>query len=140
MSLTKPCLTCPWRKGTTPPGLIGFSKPEVYISQSSLPFYLPCHSSKNYSGKETNLESGNIKQCAGANIFRANIDVAKYMPKGIEQLPVDKKNVFTTKEEFLAHYYNVSEEIIRYIFTDKLYKELMEKELNDVNVKKVNLW
>jgi hypothetical protein len=137
--LTKCCRTCPWKKGTTPPGLIGGTTPDVYVAQSMLNFYLPCHNSKGYAGKETTLESTDTKQCAGANIFRANIDVAKYMPAGIKQLPADKETVFATKEEFLAYYYNVSEEFIKNIFTESIYKELMQRELNDVNVKKVNL-
>jgi hypothetical protein len=137
--MKKPCRTCPWKKGTTSPGLIGGSEPTTYISQASLPFFLPCHSSKGYAGKETNLESSDTKQCAGANIFRANIDVAKLMPKGIEQLPQDLENIYNTREEFLAHYYNVSEEVIKTIFTERLYQELLIKEMRDANVKKVNL-
>lgn len=134
-----PCKSCPWKKNTQLPGLIGGSEPTVYIGQAQGPFYLPCHNSKNYVGKNTTLESPDTKQCAGAAIFRSNIGVAPMMPKGIEILPEDKENVFATREEFLAHYYNISEEIIKLIFTEEMYKQLMVKELNDANVKKVNL-
>jgi hypothetical protein len=137
--MRKACRTCPWKKGTTSPGLIGGSEPTVYIGQVSGPFYFPCHSSKGYAGKKTNLESSDTKQCAGANIFRANIDVAKLMPKGIEQLSQDLENIYNTREEFLAHYYNVSEEVIKTIFTERLYQELLIKEMSDTKVKKVNL-
>lgn len=137
--MKKPCKTCPFKKGTTSPGLIGGSTPDVYIGQSQGPFFLPCHNSKGYAGKETTLESADTKQCAGANIFRANIGVSERMPKGIAQLPKDLENVFSTREEFLSHYYTVSEEVIKSVFTETIYKELLIKELSDINAKQVNL-
>lgn len=94
---------------------------------------------KSSADKKTTLESADTKQCAGANIFRANIDVTKLMPPGIEQLPQDLENIFKTREEFLSYYYNVSEEIIKLIFTEEMYKYLMDKELNDIRVRQVNL-
>lgn len=134
-----PCKTCPWKRNALPPGLIGGNTPDVFIGQIQGPFYLPCHNSKGYAGKNTILESSDTKQCAGAAIFRSNIGVSQMMPKGIKILPEDKENVFASKEEFLGYYYNVSLEIIKGIFTEKLYRWLLVKELNDKQVKKVDL-
>lgn len=136
--MKKTCKTCPWVKGNQKPGLIGGSLPSVYIGQILGPFYLPCHSSQDYAGKQTDLTDKKTKQCAGAAIFRSNIDVAKLMPEGISILPEDKENVFASKEEFLAYYYNVPEELVKAVFTEQMYKELLLRELNDSQVKYYN--
>lgn len=129
------CKTCPFKKGSTPPGNIGGSSPLVYIGQSMGPFILPCHNSKGYAGKQTDFTLPTIVQCAGAAIFRSNIDVAKYMPLALYKLPEDKEDVFGSKEEFLAHYYQVSVEVIKGTVKDRDYVAMLQKELHDPRIK-----
>ena len=132
-----PCSKCPFNKKIKQQkGKVGGRLPEVFISQASLPFLLSCHKDPNYKEKETDFKK--TGDCAGASIFRSNIDVAKLMPEGISILPENKQDVFATKEEFLAYYYDVSEELVKVVFTEEKYKELQRKELNDAQVKYYN--
>lgn len=66
----KPCRECPFSRAIEP-GNLGGSSPEVYIGQLVLPFWLPCHCSANYQGKDSDVNK--VSQCAGAAIMRANI-------------------------------------------------------------------
>lgn len=130
----KPCKECPFKKeniltGPNPGG----AAPTVYIGQAMGPFWLPCHMDKNY--KDKNTDPNEVSPCAGAAIFRSNIDVAKYMPPALYKLPEDKEDVFGSKEEFLAHYYQVSVEVIKGTVKDRDYVAMLQKELQDPRIK-----
>lgn len=96
-----PCAGCPFRKSIAP-GKLGGSGPTTYVGQTVGPFWLPCHMSQNYKGKQSQFAE--VSQCAGAAIYRANIGVAERMPSALLSLPQDPDLVFASQEEFLAHH------------------------------------
>lgn len=102
MQHDKPCGECPFSR-TTKPGTLGGSSPMTYVGQAYGPFWLPCHSTHDYTCPEARLDPNN-SQCAGAAIHRANIGRADLMPQPLLHLPPDCKRVFATQAEFLAHH------------------------------------
>lgn len=101
---TSPCSMCPFSR-KCPPGFTGGSHPMVYVGQTMGPFLLSCHSVPDYSQANPTLE---IAQCAGAAIFRSNINRASLMPKQILTLPSDTNKVFASHRDFLSHHLEVS--------------------------------
>lgn len=57
---------------------------------------------KDYDGKGSVEGHGTVAQCAGAAIFRANVDRAKLMPSQLHSLPADTEKVYETPAELLA--------------------------------------
>lgn len=106
----KPCKTCPFLRSVKPGALGGGKGPDTFIGQAYGPFWLPCHSSKGYdvNDRKTQVNPAN-EQCRGAAIFRANVEVAPLLPKGLLALPTDKELVFGTPAEFLSHHAKISE-------------------------------
>ncbi len=98
----KPCNECPYRKGTK---FNGGSPPEVYIGQAYGPYLLSCHLSPGYFA---NPRDPSHLQCAGAAIFRANIERDTVMPPKMLRLPKDTEVVFETPAEMFAHHRRVS--------------------------------
>lgn len=99
--LKSPCNTCPFNKKVKP-GELGGSHPMVYIEQIHGPYWLPCHSHTNY--KDPNWKRDFSKpQCAGAAIFRANLQIDNKMPEFLHHLPASNQ-VFKNEEEFLLHH------------------------------------
>ena len=97
----KPCAECPFRRDIEP-GFLGGSPVETYLGQILLPFWLPCHRSRNYAGKASQFDE--VDQCRGAAILRANIGVADLMPDELIKLPPDTRRVFPTLAAFYAHH------------------------------------
>lgn len=107
-----PCAECPFARHVTP-GKLGGSPIEVYIGQAYGPFYLPWHSDYEPDSRERFDKGGaQVRQCAGAAIFRSNIGVAELMPDGMHQLPKDTEKVFATRGEFIAHHSEVGTPLI----------------------------
>lgn len=107
----KPCRECPFnRKNVLGNGseALGESPPEVYVGQIEGPFWLPCHMDKRYKGKQT--DPNNNLQCAGAAIYRANIEVDHKMPRPLLRLEKDTELVFADHQEFLMHYLGITRE------------------------------
>tara|TARA_R110000850_G_scaffold25874_2_gene74543 strand:- start:7850 stop:8281 length:432 start_codon:yes stop_codon:yes gene_type:complete len=132
---TKCCGACPFKRknnltGSNPGG----SEPEVYLGQTRGPFWLPCHKDKNYDGKTSDISL--VAQCAGAAIFRSNCGFPYKLPKEIALLPKDTGTVFANEAEFYAHYKNVTVEEAKEILTQPMLDTLLEKELNDIRIKK----
>ena len=101
--LTKPCGQCPFARWVKP-GALGGSPVSMYLGQSIGPFMLPCHKACDFDDPEWKSKIGNVSQCAGAAIYRANVGVSAAMPKGLLSLPKDTDNVFATHAEFMAHH------------------------------------
>lgn len=99
---TSPCGECPFNRKVAP-GELGGSPPEMYVGQAAGPFFLPCHSTHDYTDAKARQDLNN-SQCAGAAIFRANVGVARQLPPALLHLPKDTKKVFATFEEFYAHH------------------------------------
>jgi hypothetical protein len=97
---TKPCKTCPFsRTNEAKENRLGGSDWETYIGQAKGNFWLPCHCSKDYF---QDMPIDMSKQCAGARMFRANInaDVAS-------SIKADEPNtelVFANEVEFIQEY------------------------------------
>lgn len=88
----RPCKSCPFLAKENPTKEdLGGASVETYIGQARGPFWLPCHSDKNYAGKQSNPDL--VTQCRGAAIFRANIGVAKQLPEPLLRLNSDLKDL-----------------------------------------------
>ncbi len=115
MACQIPCPQCPWRRDTTKPpknnGDIGGSDVIVYLAQAYGPFWLPCHMSKNYELRR--VDPSKVTQCAGAAVFRANVDVDYLMPDAMLHLDADTDTVFASAVQMLARARNYSEEEAR---------------------------
>jgi len=127
----KPCDECPWSKAVKS-GALGGSHPDVYVGQVVGPFWLPCHMSKNYAGKMSDVND--TQDCRGAATFRANIKVKP--AKGLLELPPDNgETCFSSLAEFYAHHRGITVEAAKAILTDERVCELAVKALTDANVK-----
>lgn len=111
--LKKPCADCPYSKTVTP-GVLGGSDASVYVGQGHGPFWLPCHKTCDFTDPNWK-DNHTVQQCAGAAIYRANIDRAKLMPGSLHTL--DKSDtVFQSPEELYAHHKQISlEEATEYL-------------------------
>jgi len=127
---SSPCGGCPFSRAIAP-GELGGGRPETYVGQAVGPFWLPCHCSANYRGKET--VASEVSQCAGAAIFRANIGVQ--MPPALLSLPRDTEKVFSTLADFWSHHTKTSRINAVIAMRPSIVRELAERELADANVK-----
>jgi hypothetical protein len=119
--LQKPCKDCPYSK-TVIPGALGGSDPEVYIGQGHGPFWLPCHKTCDFTDPNWKKDTS-VQQCAGAAIYRANIDRAFLMPISLQKLE-QSDLAFGSPEELYAHHKQISIEeatdYLRYHTADML--------------------
>jgi hypothetical protein len=117
-----PCKSCPWHRAVKP-GALGGSPPEVYIGQIVLPFWLPCHNSEDYCGKQSDVNK--VRQCVGAATFRTNIGLTRNeIREPLSLLPENKELVFSDLPEFYAHHYQIPVFFARQILTDQRVAEL----------------
>lgn len=101
----KPCATCPFTSKCSP-GETGGSPAEVYVAQTFLPYWVPCHEFIDYSDPnwKANIQQDirQTPQCVGHAIMRAKCGVADRMPApliAVDPYPDDR--VF----ESIAHFY-----------------------------------
>jgi hypothetical protein len=135
-TLKKQCKDCPYSK-TVVPGGLGGAKPEVYIGQGHGPFYLPCHKTCDFNDPNWKDNVTNPKQCAGAAIYRANIERADIMPKSLLKLPKNN-SVFESPEELYSHHAKVSMKEAELFLKSNDPEVLMRKEIiiaNELNKK-----
>lgn len=106
--LTKPCKECPFARHCTP-GATGGAPAVVYVGQAHAPMYLPCHMSAGYAEDRNDFSN---PQCAGAAIYRANLDALADWPEHLKRrlhvLPADPTGAtgaFRTPEDLLAHHW-----------------------------------
>jgi hypothetical protein len=87
---------------------------------------MPCHSDKDYAGKETDITTN--RQCAGAANFRANNDWES--ASGI--IDGEKSaEVFSSADEMLRHYYpDVTEEEVLHTCSEKTLEMLANIEMS----------
>jgi hypothetical protein len=105
-----PCPGCPFSRAIAP-GATGGSDPKVYVGQAAGPFWLPCHQDRNYDSSNPRgsmSHTGEIEQCAGAAIYRANTGVSESMPGALLALPEDREAVFASPAELIAHHNETS--------------------------------
>lgn len=136
-TMVKPCKDCPYSK-TVIPGGLGGAKPEVYIGQGHGPFYLPCHKTCDFSDPNWKDNVTTPKQCAGAAIYRANIERADLFPNSLLKLPKNA-SVFETPEQLYSHHAGVSIEEAKLYLRNNGPEILMLKEMriaNELNKKK----
>lgn len=118
--LKKPCAECPFRRGVLPK-VTTEVQPLRLIGQAAGPFWLPCHMDKGYDGPGSCEGHGEVQQCAGAAIFRANCEIGLYdrscrsgktlsaiMPAALHKLPADHHAVFSSPVELLAAFRRIS--------------------------------
>lgn len=125
-----PCSECPFAR-TIKPGELGGSPPETYVGQAVLPFFLPCHCSQNYAGKETRFSD--VTQCAGAAIFRTNMGIIT--PPPLLSLPRDTERVFSTLADFYSHHKQISRIDAAITLRPEVVRQLAEREMNDARVR-----
>jgi hypothetical protein len=136
----KPCDECPFKRNNkldNTDGKPGGADPTVYIGQAMGPFWLPCHKAPGYQGKAS--DPSQVIQCAGAAVFRSNINRAHLLPDKLLKLPIDKMRVFASAEEMLAHYRGVSLDQARVELYITTPLELMQAELAKQDVQVYNL-
>ena len=125
---TKCCGKCPFKKGLpATEETLGYSDPLVYIGQTRGPFWLPCHSDKNYNGKGSDPET--VSQCRGAAKFRSNCEVPYKLPEELLSLDKDTDIVFANEREFLEHYSDLNEQELDNATTKDFLDAMMEYEI-----------
>jgi hypothetical protein len=135
----KPCKECPFARHVRP-GTTGGSPPETFVGQAYGPFLLACHLPEEYHKDQ--WDEANL-QCAGANIFRANVGRADKMPPAMLRCQPDTEAVFATPAELIAHHRETSvreaEERLMLIGVITLMRlELEDPKCRDMNAAKVN--
>lgn len=99
--LKSPCEGCPFSKRTEP-GQLGGSTTDVFIGHIVADMWLPCHSDPDYKGEES---SGlQVSQCAGAAIFRSNIEISECETSNLLLPADDGEKVFATVAKFYHHH------------------------------------
>lgn len=103
----KPCHDCPFTRKSDP-GETGGSPPEVYIAQTILPYWVPCHCAINY--EDPNWKSNHATpQCVGHAMMRHKMGIAEMFPEQllrIEDKP--EAEVFDSLVEMYAYHYGIS--------------------------------
>lgn len=127
--MSKACGGCPFaRQNNNEKPNPGGSHPYVYLGQTRGPFWLPCHNDKNYEGKAS--DPAEVKECAGAAIFRNNCGKAKDLPKKLLDLPEDHEKVFSNEAEFLSFYTEISLQDAKDLLSQEFLDTLLFAELD----------
>lgn len=141
----RPCAECPFRRDVLPK-VTTEVQPLRLIGQAAGPFWLPCHMEKGYGGPGSCEGVGEIQQCAGAAIFRANTEISEYderttteklaslMPPQLHALPADHEAVFSSPIELLAAFRRVSIAEATKLLEETTPMFLFKKELADQKV------
>lgn len=93
-----PCSECPWRRSATP-GYLGPHDAEEWIQIAHAEGPIACHLTCNGDAEW----SPEVRQCAGAARFRANVH-KKPRNSSIVTGPQDHKAVFSSNIEFIEHH------------------------------------
>lgn len=73
----------------------------MFVGQAAGPFLLNCHLDPDYPDDPRSPE---ILQCAGAAVFRSNMEFDKRLPVGLLSLPPNTQAVFASPSELVAHH------------------------------------
>lgn len=95
-----PCAQCPWRRESVP-GFLGPATPEQWceIAHSESPIY--CHMTIHTGHADP--DDPRLRHCAGAAIFRANVNKTLRDPD-VPQAEPDHVTVFTWDDQFIEHH------------------------------------
>lgn len=126
-SMKKPCKDCPFSR-TVKPGALGGSPAATFVGQGHGPFYLPCHKTCDFDDPNWKDNVTGPKQCAGAAMYRANIERAELMPNSLLKLPKSDL-VFGSPEELFAHHQQVSIENATLYLSENTPEKLMVREI-----------
>lgn len=143
--LKRPCAECPFRRDVKPK-VTTEVQPLRLIGQAAGPFWLPCHMDKGYDGPGSCKGAGEVQQCAGAAIFRANTEISEYderttreklaslMPPTLHALPADHTAVFSSPIELLAAFRRISIAEATKLLEETTPLSLLQKELGERKV------
>ena len=127
---TKPCHDCPFTKKAEP-GETGGSHPSVYIAQTILPYWIPCHCCIDYDDPnwKTNYET---PQCVGHAMMRANTGVADRMPDQLLRAePTEDAQVFDSLYQMYAYHVGITEEeAIEFLTSDNQITQIAMEEFS----------
>ena len=93
-----PCVQCPWLR-TSAPGWLGPHDPATWLDIVHGESPIACHLTIDHDGQPWDQ----VRQCAGAAIFRANIWKLPHNPN-IARGPRDTDTVFAWNDEFTDHH------------------------------------
>ncbi len=127
---TSPCSECPFSRAC-PPGELGGAPVSVYIAQAILGFWLPCHKSSSYRGKES--LASECEQCAGAAMFRTAI--GRPPTSGLLSLQPDSRKSFSSIADFYAHHTGCTMDEAREATPVHVVQEWMRLELGSTKLK-----
>lgn len=94
----RPCNECPWLR-TSVPGYLGPSSAEEWIEMAHGETPIACHMTIEHDGQDWS----ELRQCAGAAIFRANVCKTPRHPMVARAKP-NTEAVFSWNDEFLEHH------------------------------------
>lgn len=97
-AVTKPCTECPWRRDATP-GHLGPHSAQDWIRTAHGENPIACHLTVRHNDQPWS----ELKQCAGAAIFRANI-CKQPRHTAVAVLEADTATVFGWDNEFTDHH------------------------------------
>jgi hypothetical protein len=139
-SMQKPCSGCPFSRAGKPREDDGgdATDPMRLAAQAQGPFILPCHQDPNYATFVKRGRSSELRQCAGAAIYRSNLGIAKKFPAVFHILPQDTSAVFASPPELIAHYNNITLAEAEKITTPEVVDACTKKEIQRVRLGDVN--
>ena len=97
-----PCDECPWRRGSVP-GHTGPMSPQEWAQAAHGEAPIACHKTVRGDDGDWN-DPGQMRQCAGAAQFRANIHKQPINPTVAVAGERDTDTVFGWHDEFIAHH------------------------------------
>lgn len=92
---TEPCGDCPFARHSIP-GWLGSLSVDDWVRSAHGDCAIDCHA--------LIAKDGSAFQCAGAAIYRANVDKKCWPQTGALELPRNKTKVFVSPMEFEAHH------------------------------------
>lgn len=100
----RPCSECPWRR-TASRGWLGPLDAGEWVKLAQSDHPIACHTTipDGFDVDADDHRVGEMRQCAGAAIFRSNICKSP-RDDTIVDLPADRQRVFARPAEFIAHH------------------------------------
>lgn len=124
-----PCSTCPFTRKSDP-GETGGSPTEVYIAQTLMPYWVPCHECIDYSDPDwkTKYET---QQCVGHAMMRDKMGVADKMPEPLLRVaPTEQAQVFDSLTQMYAYHEGITEEEAASFLTPNVVNAIIQYEIN----------
>lgn len=96
----QPCNECPWRRNSFP-GHLGPYTAEEWAALAHTDIAIACHKTIE---EDDDWDAPNLRQCAGAGIFRANVLKSPRDPEVYRAKEPDHDRVFSSNAEFITHH------------------------------------